>query len=123
MYDATPLQTIAHGIVPLATIAGPIAAPNVEGVSLVSRTITGSTFIQLDEGLPGGGAVAPTDIRCIVCPFTNPIPGPVAFDVIPVAGPEGVTGIFVHMWNATTGLGIDNSYMFIVMRTAQSEST
>jgi hypothetical protein len=132
MYDAAPLQIIAHGIVPLTTVPGAVDAPFTEGVALIERSgVPGVTLIFLDGGLPGGGAVAPSDVRFIICPFFNPSFS-IAFDVVgpttvPSPAPPGVdpgTSVFsVRMRDSTTGNTVDNSYMFIVMRVAQSEST
>ena len=43
MYDATPLQIIAHGFVPAPTGPGPVTGAIVEGVSFVNRTAAGVT--------------------------------------------------------------------------------
>jgi hypothetical protein len=131
MYDAAPLQIISHGIVPLTTVPGTVNAPFTEGVALITRSVAGVTQIFLDGGLPGGGAVAPSDLRFIICPFFNPSFS-IAFDVlgpvtVPSPAPSGVdagSSLFVvRMRDSTTGTPVDNSYMFIVMRVAQSEST
>jgi hypothetical protein len=131
MYDAAPLQIIAHGIIPLTTVAGDVDAPFTEGVALVLRGAAGVTSIFLDGGLPGGGAVAPSDVRFIICPFFNPgfsiafdVVGPVMVPSPPPAGVDAGTSVFtVRMRDSTTGATVDNSYMFIIMRVAQSEST
>lgn len=131
MYDAAPLQIIAHGIVPLTTVPGIVDAPFTEGVALVLRGAAGVTSIFLDGGLPGGGAVAPSDVRFIICPFFNPSFS-ITFDVVgpvtvPTPAPSGVdpgSSVFtVRMRDSTTGATVDNSFMFIIMRVAQSEST
>jgi len=131
MFDAAPLQVIAHGIVPLTTVPGNVDAPFTEGVALVTRSVAGVTQIFLDGGLPGGGAVAPSDVRFIICPFFNPsfsiafdVVGPVTVPSPPPAGVDAGVSVFtVRMRDSTTDTLVDNSYMFIIMRVAQSEST
>lgn len=122
MYDATPLQAIAHGFVGVATVNGPITNAFVNGVESIVRNGTGITEIILDEGLPGGGTVALEDARILVCPTPN-IAGPIAFDAAgPIGGPNNPSLFKIKMWSIASGQPIDNGFFFIIMRPGASDS-
>jgi hypothetical protein len=132
MYDATPLQIIAHGFVPAPTGPGPVTGAVFEGVSLVTRLGPGVTQIILDTGLPGGGSVALEDIRITITPETpTPLVGPpfpvtvdaLAGEATPPPTGTGATFIFVHTWNAVTLTLVDNGYWFVISRPGASETT
>lgn len=130
MYDATPIQCIAHGLVPIAVIDGPIVGVVGEGFALIERTGLGTIAITLDggslalgtPGLPGGGTVTFEDSRPIICPFINGA-GPVAFDILgpapaPIANASSI--YIVSLWSVLTGLRVDGAFTFIIMRAAAS---
>lgn len=122
MFDATPLQAIAHGFVGISNVDGPITNAFANGVENIVRNGVGITEITLDEGLPGGGTVALEDARIIVCPTPN-IAGPIAFDAAgPIGGPNNPSLFKIKMWDISTGQLIDNGYYFVIFRPAASDS-
>ena len=131
MYDATPLQIIAHGFVPTPTGTGVVAGAVTEGVLTVTRTAPGITLIVLDTGVPGGGTVAlPDDLRVSITPQTPqgvpPFPVSADAEAINTAPPPtgtGATSVVVRTWNLVTDVNVDNGYWFIISRPAQSETT
>jgi hypothetical protein len=122
MYDATPIQCIAHGFVPFADVDGLITNAVVEGVAAVNRLSIGHTQIILDLGLAGGGTIAIQDLRPTIVPTPNAGLFPIAFDMASSQLPTGATQLLVQMWNATTGVLVDNAYFFIIQRPGASET-
>ena len=122
MYDASPLQVIAHGFVGIATVDGPITNAFVNGVGSIVRNGAGTTDITLDPGLPGGGTIALEDTRVLVCPAPN-IGGPIAFDAAgPLGGPNNPSLFRIRMWDILTSSLSDSAFYFVILRPAASDS-
>lgn len=120
MYDATPIQCIAHGLVPVGTLVGPILTNNVEGVASIIRTAPGTIHITLDTGVTGGGVVPPGDARVLVTLVPNIFPA--TSDAVLLTPGGAVSQVVVRTWNLTTGLLDDTPFYFVVMRAPESTS-
>lgn len=123
MFDAAPLQIVAHGFVPAAGGPGPIAAFT-NGVASVTNVAPGQVRIVLDEGLPGGGTVDLEDVRLFLTIATIPVVGgaPASIDGLAANPGGGPTEIIVQTWNALAGTRIDAAFWFAVGRPAESLS-
>lgn len=123
MFDAAPLQIVAHGFVPAAGAPGPIAAFT-NGVASVTNVAPGEVAIVLDEGLPGGGTVDLEDVRLFLSVAPIPVIGgaPATIDGLAVNPGGGPTRIIVQTWNALAGTKINAAFWFAVGRPAESLS-
>lgn len=123
MFDAAPLQIVAHGFVPVASAPGPIAAFT-NGVASVTNVAPGEVRIVLDEGLPGGGTVDLEDVRLFLTIATIPVVGgaPAFIDGLAANPGGGPTVIVVQTWNALAGTRINAAFWFAIGRPAESLS-
>jgi hypothetical protein len=123
MYDAAPLQCIAHGTVTGSAAANPLPF-TAEGVLSISRTSLGLTVITLDPGLPGGGAVPIKDSRIFIQPLNTaqitPFPLSVVATVNKGFAPSGASTFTVQIW-VTPAEPVDIDYDFVIFRPGQAE--
>jgi hypothetical protein len=126
MYDATPIQCIAHGTVTGSAAANPLPF-TAEGVLSITRTSAGLTVITLDPGMPGGGAVPIKDSRIFIQPLNAAqiTPFPLSIDSTVLKGftgpgNTGTSTFTVQIW-VTPAEPVDIDYDFIIFRAGEAE--
>src|SRR5271156_104457 len=111
MFDATPIQCIAHGTVTAVVTDGP-APFSGEGVESVVRISQGLTPFTLTLGTPGGGAVPTQDSRILIPPLDT-LP---ALNYMVHKHPNQMQ-FDVQFW-VTNTKPVDTSFDFVIFRSA-----